>query len=102
MNTLDGSIAAALGTIADASRSLGGGCIHDARRLDLADGRRVFVKSARGDNSTLLVAEALDLALLAPHIRVPRILAEGCAGDGTHWLALEWLISSLTNQVTFS
>jgi fructosamine-3-kinase len=91
MNTLDGSIAATLGTIPDASRPLGGGCIHDARRLDLADGRRVFVKSARGDKSALLVAEARGLALLVPHIRVPRILAEGCAGDGTRWLALEWL-----------
>lgn len=91
MNTLDGSIAATLGTIAEASRPLGGGCIHDARCLDLADGRRVFVKSARGDQSALLVAEARGLDLLAPHIRVPRVLANGCAADGTSWLALEWL-----------
>lgn len=91
MNALDESITAALGSQPVESRPVGGGCIHDARKLTLADGRRVFLKSGRAGNADLLVAEARGLALLAPHIRVPRILAEGTSVDHTRWLALEWL-----------
>lgn len=91
MNSLEDSIAAALGSNPESSQPVGGGCIHQARRVDLADGHRAFVKSARGAKAVLLAAEARGLALLAPHIRVPRILGEGVADDGTGWLALEWL-----------
>lgn len=91
MNASDVAIAAALGSIPLAAQPVGGGCIHHARRLDLADGRRIFVKSARGETSALLAAEARGLALLAPHIRVPRILGASHAGDDPCWLALEWL-----------
>jgi len=91
MNALDAAIAAALGSTPLASQAVGGGCIHCARRVDLADGRRVFVKSAGGAQAMLLVAEARALALLAPHIRVPRVLGQDLTADGTRWLALEWL-----------
>ena len=91
MNALEFSMADTLGSPPVESTAVGGGCIHDARRVRLADGRRVFLKSARGQSSALLTAESRGLALLAPHIRVPRILAENTAGDGTRWLALEWL-----------
>ncbi|MCX6875865.1 MAG: fructosamine kinase family protein [Verrucomicrobia bacterium] len=91
MNPLDGAIAAALGSPPLASQPVGGGCIHHARQLDLADGRRVFVKSACGGQAALLVAEARGLALLAPHLRVPQVCGTGTTADGTRWLALEWL-----------
>lgn len=86
MTSPDPAIAAALGSSVVASRPVGGGCIHAARRLDLADGRAVFVKSAAGDLAPLLDAEAKGLERLAPHLRVPRVL-----GRGRGWLALEWL-----------
>ena len=70
---------------------MGGGCIHDARRVDLADDRSIFVKSGAGTHGDLLVAEARSLRLLSPHIRVPGVLGEGETASGTRWLALEWL-----------
>lgn len=88
---LDASIAAALGSTPLASQAVGGGCIHCARRLDLADGRRVFVKSAGGGQAALLEAEARGLSLLEPHIRVPQVLGQDVTADGTRWLSLEWL-----------
>lgn len=91
MNTADASIAAALGSTPLASQAVGGGCIHCARCLELADGRRVFVKSAGGGQAALLVAEARGLGLLDPHLRVPRVLGQDVTADGTRWLALEWL-----------
>jgi len=98
MTAFDESIAATLGSKPIDSRPVGGGCIHDARRLILADGRRVFLKLARGETTDLLAAEAQGLVLLAPHIRMPRVLAENMASDGCRWLALEWLdLSPLGN-----
>ena len=88
---LDASIAEALGTRLLATQGVCGGCIHYARRLDLADGQRVFVKSAGGGQAALLVAEARGLNLLAGHIRVPRVLCKGVTGKGIRWLGLEWL-----------
>ncbi|MCP5543163.1 MAG: fructosamine kinase family protein [Akkermansiaceae bacterium] len=80
-----------LGTPITRDHAVGGGCIHDARRVDLADGRAVFVKSGAGTHGDLLVAEARSLRLLSPHIRVPDVLGEGETASGTRWLALEWL-----------
>lgn len=88
---LDASIASHLGSAVWDSRPIGGGCIHDARCVDLADGRRIFVKSASGDRSQLLLAELRGLETLSPHIRTPEILSSGRTDDGTQWLALEWL-----------
>lgn len=73
------------------SGAVGGGCIHDARRVDLTDGRSIFMKSGDGTHGDLLVAEARSLRLLSPHIRVPDVLGEGETTSGTRWLALEWL-----------
>ena len=91
MNALDHSVAAALGSRLLISRAVGGGCIHHAQQLALADGRRVFVKSAHGAQAALLVAEARGLAMLAPHIRVPQLLGTDATADGSRWIALEWL-----------
>lgn len=93
MKPEDEIIAGQLGTRVSASIPVSGGCIHESRRLDLADGRRVFVKSTSARNAGLLEAEARGLSWLAPHIQVPEVLA---SGDG--WLAMEWLdLVSITN-----
>ncbi len=91
MHILDESIAATLGSKPVHSRVVSGGCIHDARCVVLADGRRIFLKSAAGEAGEMLAAESRGLALLGAHIRVPGIVAENTAADGTRWLALEWL-----------
>ena len=87
----DLAIAETLGSRLVASRMVGGGCIHQARRLDLSDGRVCFVKSGSGAAGLWLEAEARGLALLAPVARVPALLGGGTLDDGTSWLALEWL-----------
>lgn len=88
----DSHIASALGSESRGSLPVVGGCIHDCRHLRLTDGRSVFVKLARGEKVPLLLAEAAGLARLAPHIRVPEVLAQGETPDGTRWLAMEWLV----------
>lgn len=90
-STPDLEIATALGGGLAGSRAVGGGCIHDARCLTFADGRRVFVKSGRGAAAAWLAAEARGLDLLAPHVRTPCLLGSGEAAGGVRWLALEWL-----------
>ena len=68
------------------SRGVSGGCIHDARLVELADGRRLFVKSdaARpGASADLFEREAEGLAALAEPgaIRVPRDPLPGRDGN---------------------
>ena len=71
-------------------RPVGGGCIHDARLVELADGRRLFLKSDRGVPADLFEREAEGLAALAAAgaIRVPREPLPGRAGD-TLFLLME-------------
>jgi fructosamine-3-kinase len=79
-------LARALGPIASAA-SIAGGDVNDAWRVELADGRRVFVKTHGAPPPGLYAAEATGLAWLADGpLRVPRVVA---AGDA--FLALEWL-----------
>ena len=91
MPSTDTEIARELGCDLLASRPVGGGCIHQARRLELSRGTAVFVKSASGEMARLLDAEACGLQLLAPRIRVPQLLAQGTTNNGTRWIALEWM-----------
>jgi protein-ribulosamine 3-kinase len=87
---VDRSIADSLGSAVAGAFPVGGGCIHQARRLELRDGRVVFVKSGGSEAAAMLEAEARGLELLAPYIRVPQLLAEGTM-SGVRWLAMEWL-----------
>ncbi|AKF08621.1 fructosamine kinase family protein [Sandaracinus amylolyticus] len=83
-----GALERALGArVVDASR-VSGGDIHDAWRVELADGRRVFVKSARGaGDPETFPCEARGLAWLGEGpLRVPRVLAVE-----PRFLALEWI-----------
>ncbi|UJR78762.1 fructosamine kinase family protein [Sandaracinus amylolyticus] len=73
--------------VVSASR-VSGGDIHDAWRVELADARRVFVKTARGaGDAEVFPCEARGLSWLAEGpLRVPRVLA---VEPG--FLALEWI-----------
>lgn len=74
-------------------RGVGGGCIHQAWCLQLADGARLFAKTNQADALPLLQAEADGLQALkavAGPLLVPAPLAQGVVGDQAV-LVLEWL-----------
>ena len=88
-------LARALGPIARAA-SIAGGDINEAWRVELGDGRRVFVKTHAAPPPGMYEAEAEGLAGLAEGpLRVPRVIA---AGDA--FLALEWLDFDLDLALT--
>ena len=82
-----------LGVKLQGQRPVGGGCIHRAWELQLADGRRLFAKTNRAALLPVLEAEADGLAALhqaAAELRIPQPLAVGeAAGEAV--LVLEWL-----------
>lgn len=82
------AVAAALGARIAGAAALGGGDINEAARVDLDDGRTVFVKHHARPPAGMFACEARGLAWLAEPgaIRVPRVL-----GHGERFLALEWL-----------
>ncbi len=74
---------------------VGGGCIHSAWRLDLADGSRLFAKTTGVSSLPLLEAEAEGLQALAAAaghggLQVPVPLACGLVGPSAV-LVLPWL-----------
>ncbi|HVS04467.1 MAG TPA: fructosamine kinase family protein, partial [Thermoanaerobaculia bacterium] len=73
-----------------ADRPIAGGCIHDSRLLELADGRRLFLKADAGAPPDLFEREAEGLAALAAAgaVRVPADPLPGRAG-GTVFLLME-------------
>lgn len=77
-----------LGDVRDVRR-VPGGDINDAWAIELADGRRAFVKTRPDAPAGEYAAEASSLAWLAQApggVRVPAVLAQGDA-----FLALEWI-----------
>ncbi|MEO6775113.1 MAG: fructosamine kinase family protein, partial [Kofleriaceae bacterium] len=83
------AVTAALGAPVTRATPVAGGDINDAYRVELGDGRTVFVKAQARELAGLFEAEAAGLEWLragANGLRVPRVLAYGA-----HWLALEWL-----------
>jgi fructosamine-3-kinase len=83
-----------LGSAVRSCHPVGGGCIHNAWGLELADGRRLFAKTNRAAALALLAAEVEGLRALArwapPTLQLPEPLALGCAG-GQAVLLLSWL-----------
>jgi fructosamine-3-kinase len=82
------TLPAGLGEVRDARR-VPGGDINEAWAVELADGRRAFVKTRPDAPAGEYAAEAAGLAWLAQApggVRVPRVLAQGDA-----FLALEWV-----------
>ena len=82
-----------LGVPLVAQNAVGGGCIHQAWALDLADGRRLFAKTNRLAELPLLGAEADGLAALAAvagELVIPQPLACEALGDRAV-LLMAWL-----------
>lgn len=83
---------------------VGGGCIHQASCLQLADGRRLFAKSGTADALALFEVEAEALAALHDHadealLLVPRPLALTCISGGAV-LLLPWMDLKGSDQQT--
>lgn len=84
-----GGLETALGAKIMRSTPVSGGDINDAYRVELGDGRTVFVKAQERELLGLFATEAAGLDWLragTTSLRVPRVIAHG-----DHWLALEWL-----------
>lgn len=81
-------IARAAGSSVIVARPVPGGDVCQALRIDLADGRALFVKHRAGAPPGMFRAEAAGLRWLgaAGALRIPPVVA---VGDG--WLALEWI-----------
>ena len=92
------------GATIEAVTPVGGGCIHQASRLQLADGRRLFAKSGGADALELFEVEAEALAALHDHadealLLVPRPLALTCLSSGAV-LLLPWMDLRGSDQQT--
>lgn len=83
-----GAVAAAVGVEVRGARPLSGGDINQAFAVDLADGRRLFVKCHRSADPRMFRCEARGLAWLAAAdaLRLPEVIAVG-----DRFLALELL-----------
>jgi fructosamine-3-kinase len=82
------AVAAATGVAVTDSAPVGGGCVSDARRVVLADGRTVFAKGAAGLPAGLLDVEAAALRWLG---EVPGVAVPGVAAVTDDVLVLEWV-----------
>lgn len=81
-------IARAAGSSVVMTRPVPGGDVCQALRLDMSDGRAVFVKHRSAAPAGMFRAEAAGLEWLgqAGALRVPEVVAVGA-----EWLALEWI-----------
>jgi fructosamine-3-kinase len=88
---LTGSVEQALGSTVVASARVRGGDVAVAFAVDLADGRRIFVKTHRNPPPGFFTTEAIGLAWLgdAFAVDVPQVLA--VSDDSPALLALEWV-----------
>jgi fructosamine-3-kinase len=75
--SLSTAVGAACGTAVTAARRVAGGDINDAWAMELADGRRVFVKTRADPGPGEYAAEAAGLAWLGEAIAVPGVVAVG-------------------------
>jgi len=82
------AVGAALGRAVSSVTAVGGGCISDAGRIELAGGLTVFAKAAAGLPVGLLDVEAAGLAWLGevPGVHVPEVVAAT-----PEVLVLEWI-----------
>jgi fructosamine-3-kinase len=86
--SVEAAVAAAAGVEVTASRRAAGGSINDALQLELADGRRAFVKTRSDPRPGEYAAEAASLAWLAEPaaVRLPEVIAAA-----ETFLAIEWI-----------
>ncbi|CAN5475009.1 fructosamine kinase family protein [soil metagenome] len=92
-----GGLERALGSPVVARRSVAGGSINAAERIELDDGRLVFAKSRDGADLDEFEAEAAGLRWLAEPgvVNVPKTLA---VSDDPPTLALEWIEPGLLSS----
>jgi fructosamine-3-kinase len=85
-----GALGESFGSPVRRARPVGGGSISAAWKVELADGRRLFVKSNRAALGGLFEREVEGLRALeaAGALRVPRDAVAGLAGP-TAWIAME-------------
>jgi len=86
--SLEAELRAAAGAEVIASRRVAGGSINDALKVELADGRRAFVKTRSDPRPGEYAAEAASLGWLAEPgaVRLPEVI-----GVGERFLAIEWI-----------
>ena len=90
--TFGEALAEAAGSAVASSTRVGGGCINEGWSVELADGRRLFVKTRQDVAPGEYAGEALGLRWLAEPqaVRVPEVVA--VADDAApRFLALEWI-----------
>ncbi len=86
---------AVFGSAPRTTAEVGGGCINHATRVQLADGAVYFIKWNHDAARARFDDEARSLALLAPHIRTPRVIHVSPARDDLPaFLVLEWIESA--------
>jgi fructosamine-3-kinase len=81
-------IEVALGTVPDRIVPLSGGCVADARRLDMPDGRVLVAKRAAAAAGATLALEGWMLDYLARHTALPVPAVHVCRDD---LLVMDWL-----------
>jgi fructosamine-3-kinase len=91
------AVAQAVGAAVTAVHTVPGGDTCDAQRVDLADGRSLFVKHRAGAPTGMFAAEAAGLRWLAQPdaLRVADVV-----GVGDDWLALEWIVQGQRTPAT--
>jgi fructosamine-3-kinase len=91
---LEAALERALGSAVVGTRGVSGGDVNRAERVELADGRSVFVKTQRRAAAGMFSCEARGLSWLAEPraLRVPEVLAASDGeGGAPAFLALEWI-----------
>jgi fructosamine-3-kinase len=85
------AVAAALGSRVATARAVAGGDLNDALRVELADGRSVFVKTRAGAAAGEFASEGAGLRWLGEPAGGPRFPDALGAGDDPPFLALAWI-----------
>ena len=85
------AVAAALGSRVERARSVSGGSLNDALRVELGDGRSLFVKTRAGAAAGEFAAEGAGLRWLCEPQGGPRVPSVLGAGDDPPFLALAWV-----------
>lgn len=87
------SLRAILGTDVLRSIPVSGGDINDAYKLNLSDGRQIFMKANRSSGSSFFQAEAdgLEAIRATDAIGVPQVIAVGKDQQHGAFLLLEWV-----------
>ena len=88
---LEAALTAKLGASIRRSRSVGGGCINDAYRIELDDDRVLFVKSHDSAPARMYELEAHGLGVLreADALRIPEVVAVSAPTADVDFLVLE-------------